>query len=535
MKKIISFSILFFLHTISCVAQYNNFWYFGTNSGLNFNTNPPTVLTNGSSPSYDYTSTMSDLSGNLLFHTDGITVWDKNNNVMPNGTGLIGNFTAGACALIVPIPCSTTKYVIFHCTEFVNPGSLSYSVVDMSLNGGLGDVIVSQKNISLGTGWTEKLCAYFDSVNGSYWVLTHKYMSADFVAFKVDATTIATTSVVSTVGSVLNCGTIGGAHDAMGQLTISQNGAMVANALTCQDKFELFQFNSTTGVLSNSITIPGTASSAWGTAFSPNNQKLYLTNIFNSGIYQYDLSTYNQSAIVNSSFAVNTPSLAGYNFGYIELGPDNKIYVPRPNTGFISVIGSPDLAGVACSFSYTGQSIGAASAKWGLSRAAYNIQSIAIPTITVAISPSVICTGQQVTITASGASTYSWSNGGNGSVHVITPSITSTYSVMGTSVGHCSATTTFSVHVDDCTGIKQQNNSLSSIHVFPNPNTGKFVVNVESDGNLIIQNALGEIIQSISLSKGVNTIDISTQANGVYFLLLRDTNGKNATCRLIKY
>src|SRR4051812_28817212 len=81
-------------------AQFNNIWYFSTGAGLNFNTSNPTVLTNGNGVSYDQTSTICDASGNLLFYTDGITVWNKLHAVMVNGSGLMGTNTAGQCALI---------------------------------------------------------------------------------------------------------------------------------------------------------------------------------------------------------------------------------------------------------------------------------------------------------------------------------------------------------------------------------------------------------------------------------------------------
>ena len=72
--------------TVSCAQQGNN-WYFGAYAGLTFNTNPPTALTNGSLLSEEGCATMSDAQGNLLFYTDGQTVYNKNHLAMPNGTG----------------------------------------------------------------------------------------------------------------------------------------------------------------------------------------------------------------------------------------------------------------------------------------------------------------------------------------------------------------------------------------------------------------------------------------------------------------
>lgn len=189
---------------------------------MNFNTIPPTPIS-GQTSNADNSSSISDASGALLFYTDGSTIWNKNNIVMPNGAGLISSATGGQCGLIVPVP-SSNKYVVFSNTEFSSPGQLHYTIVDMSLNSGLGDVVAGQKNISLGTGWTEKLCAYYNSSCNYYWVLMHRWNNNQFVALKVDAGGVTTTSVISGIGSVHNCGTYSGAHDAMGQLTISKDG-----------------------------------------------------------------------------------------------------------------------------------------------------------------------------------------------------------------------------------------------------------------------------------------------------------------------
>ena len=384
--------------------------------GLDFNTTPPTPIS-GQTNSVDNTTSISDASGALLFYSNGSTVWNKNNVIMPNGSGLTSNFSAGQCALIVPIP-SSNKYVIFSNTEFASPGQLHYTVVDMSLNSGLGDVVTSQKNISLGTGWTEKLCAYYNSNCNYYWVLMHKWNNNQFVALKVDATGVTTTSVVSNVGSVLNCGSYGAAHDAMGQLTISKDGQKVVNALTCQDKFELFDFDINTGLLSNFILIPGNGGNAWGTGFSADSKKLYVNSIFGSQIFQYDLSTYNTTAIVASKLSIYNTGTGGYNFGYMELGPDNKMYIPRPSTSFFSIINSPNNIGAAASFSYAGLSVAPYTTTHGISRIAYNI-GLGSSSGTISSSTSnsnVLCFGAStasasVIVSTPGTYSYLWSPG----------------------------------------------------------------------------------------------------------------------------
>ena len=63
-----------------------------------------------------------------------------------------------------------------------------------------------------------------------------------------------------------------------------------------------------------------------------------------------------------------------------------------------------------------------------------------------ATSHSVLCDGQTATLSASGATTYSWSTGSGGSSITVTPSVTTSYSVTGTLNG-CANTTTISQNI----------------------------------------------------------------------------------------
>ncbi|MBL7777750.1 MAG: DUF3494 domain-containing protein [Chitinophagales bacterium] len=69
-----------------------------------------------------------------------------------------------------------------------------------------------------------------------------------------------------------------------------------------------------------------------------------------------------------------------------------------------------------------------------------------------AISPSnaTICSGQQVTLTAIGGTTYSWNNGlGSGATKTVSPLSTTNYTVTVTNAANCSATATASVTVNN--------------------------------------------------------------------------------------
>ncbi|MBN8693781.1 MAG: T9SS type A sorting domain-containing protein [Bacteroidetes bacterium] len=613
MKKIVF--LLFSLLSIHSFGQFANNWQVGNGIGINFSGSTPSLTASSITGHPDNSSAISDASGNLLFYTTGVNVWNKNHVIMPNGTGLQGSYTGGQCALIVPIPCNPNRYVIFHTTLFSNPGYLSYTVVDMSLNGGLGDVVTTQKNISLGTGWTEKLCAYYNPAGNFYWLLTHKWGNDQFVAFKIDATSIATTSVVTPIGSNHTCGTLGGAHDAMGQLTISPDGSTVANALTCQDKYELFQFNLATGVLSNSIAIPGNTGNAWATAFSPNSKKLYTNTIFTGDIFQYDLTSYNASSVVSSKTNVYSTGVGGYNFGYMELAADGKIYVPRPNTNFFSVIGSPNNSAATSGFNFNGISLGSGTAQWGTSRIAYNIPtsvtvtptfsltvfsnsatcngsangsaavfaspsasylytwtpgnyttsvvnnlsagiysvhvsdgacssltttvSVTQPSpISIFIDPLQICLGNPGTLNpmVSGgtpAYTYSWSHGANTLGTVVSPSVTSNFTLYVTDANGCTSNALTTVTVDICNGINEYDKISSGILLYPNPASD--IVKIKSKttySHVIITNLIGQKIKTVYTNDGLITISDLTQ--GVYFIEVFDKNKLIGNAKLIK-
>src|SRR4051812_7310250 len=88
-------------------------WYFGDRAGLDFSTNPPTVLSNSAMHARAGCSSMSDATGNLLFYTNGDTIWNRMHQVMANGTGLFGTGDESQNSLIVKQPGNANLYYIF--------------------------------------------------------------------------------------------------------------------------------------------------------------------------------------------------------------------------------------------------------------------------------------------------------------------------------------------------------------------------------------------------------------------------------------
>ena len=140
-------ALIAFFH-VKIIAQAEaSKWYFGINAGLDFSANTPMYLEDGQLSTDEGCATISESNGNLLFYSDGITVWDKQHNIMPNGTGLTGDVSSTQSAIIVPKPGSNFIYYVFTVDDSAGPNGLRYSEVNMNLNNGNGD-ITDQKTLS---------------------------------------------------------------------------------------------------------------------------------------------------------------------------------------------------------------------------------------------------------------------------------------------------------------------------------------------------------------------------------------------------
>jgi gliding motility-associated-like protein len=351
LKRFIYFSFLFFCFS-ECMAQQANNWLFPFNNGITFNTPPPSII--GNSP-FDFESfyscaTISDNYGNLLFSSDGSRVWDKNGNIMPNGSGLFGRNGTINTALIVPFVDDSLKFYLFVSQGTIGAGSnkdtckYSYNIVDFSLNGGLGDI--STKNVIIKYQAIEKMVALPD-INGSdvWWVC--RDWTNHFYSYKITCQGFQNNNpVVSTVGFNMNNNTNLLTY---GEIKASPNGKLIA---ACnRDFFEIYQFNNATGLVYNSIKIP--ASECYGLEFSPNNKFLYITqrfvtnNIPYSSLTQYNITSYDSTSISNSLYDIY---IAPTEEGGLQLGPNGKIYQSQAAYDVISVINNPNGLGANCNF-----------------------------------------------------------------------------------------------------------------------------------------------------------------------------------------
>ena len=156
-----------------------------------------------------------------------------------------------------------------------------------------------------------------------------------------------------------------------------------------------------------------------------------------------------------------------------------------------------------------------------------------LPIVTIAVVNLTLCAGEANTLTAAGASSYSWSSGPAINPLIITPVNTTTYTVTGTDSDGCFSTEIFIQNVDACLSVPQLPGFASQLAVYPNPTKGNF--SIESDVVLLlsITNAIGQPVSDMELIAGKNKIDLSNYNNGVYFLHFKNGNATKVI-KLIK-
>ena len=337
--------------SVFCQSNYST-WYFGNGSGLSFESEKPTVLSNGNLYTDEGCSIISDSTGNLLFYTNGITVWGNDHMPIKNGMGLVGGNSSTQSALIIPKPGNKNIFFLFTVAENAGPNGLAYSTIEANstilgarkqfknnLHFVSPDLKIAPlqwqitiKNQILLTPVSEKLIAIRHENKKDYWIITHKWDAADYYAFPLTEKGIGK-PVISTIGSVHSNLSSTDNDEAIGYIQASNDGSKIASAICYrkENNIEIFDFDTKSGTLSNPIQISSNGF-AYGLCFSPNNKFLYASFFTGQdGIIQYDIDNIGKNGTYSP--AQNVFPIAqndnDYTFGAMQLGPDGKIYIAR--------------------------------------------------------------------------------------------------------------------------------------------------------------------------------------------------------------
>lgn len=344
---------------VACSAEQiratERWWYFGNRSVINFGVSGSarTLSLNPQNISVLEGSTVvTDTSGELQFYSNGQTIWNKNNQAMPNGSGLLAAPSATQTVASFPSLSRPGVYFVVHnggAFETGGSGPLRYSEVDMSLDGGLGDVTNGVKNILLDGGAntaTEGLIAVPNSDATGFWVITatgaNEVSNNNIVAHEFDGDG-PTGTIVRTPMSTPNGNTFATFNLSPDRTKLVQH---FGNFTSGSGQLRLLDINAESGAMSEIVTwdLPKTGTNGdfnYSADFSPDGRWVYATRIFGGGkLFRYDIQTHTTAQALEDN--IELVGNLGTNGGQVKRAPDGKMYVANYNATHLHVVNDPN-------------------------------------------------------------------------------------------------------------------------------------------------------------------------------------------------
>ncbi len=340
------YAFIFLLSNIVFAQKEADIWYFGQKCGLDFSTGEPKILTNSSLETDEGCSVICDKNGKLLFYTDGITVWNSEHKPMYNGQDLSGHPSSTQSGIAIAKPNDSLQYYLFttHASGLVE--GLQYSLINMSMNKGKGDIVKTEKNVRLASPVTEKLTAVKHRNGIDIWVICHMWKSDLFFAYLVTEKGVNQKPIVSKSGKIHT----GNPFNAQGYMKSNPDGSNLALALEGDDVFEIFDFDNESGKVSNPITLEIPKKSCpYGVEFSPNGSIFYGSAAATGEIYQFNLQAGSILDIQNSIYIAGKSEENKW-IGALQIANNGKIYFPIFQTTFLGVINNPNKLGYDCGY-----------------------------------------------------------------------------------------------------------------------------------------------------------------------------------------
>ncbi|MEJ5144671.1 gliding motility-associated C-terminal domain-containing protein [Sphingobacterium sp. MYb388] len=398
MKKMIRYFIVFVFLIVAADVHAqgeNNIWTFGKWYSLDFNTSPPTLkddlmLNNqlgGTQLEFIYRQSIavSNSAGQLQFFVmmrrggtapgnivtpNTPMIYDR--NIQPvQGSQMMNTLPVNGAPLVIPHPGNDKQYYIF----YVRNNGLLYSLFDMSLNNGMGNIVSGQHNILI-SGYNTVIGDRMTSVVGcnGVWLVIRNKDANGYKSFLVSRQGLNSVPVLSEAGTP----TLGD-YNSHGFLKASPNGRILATGVVKHQHItdsisgilELYDFEPCSGKLKNTRIID--TGGYIGVCFSPDNLKLYATrsvehvilNLFRGYLFQFDLSLINipaisasKTLIIQNPLAIEDIASCPHNpavLGDIRLAPDGRLYLLNyhppvcSGTGMaFHVIEQPNNVGLAC-------------------------------------------------------------------------------------------------------------------------------------------------------------------------------------------
>jgi PKD repeat protein len=345
-------------------AQFGNVWIFANSNSIDFNLGFPNSLNFTSSfNAHEGCAVLCDSLGQLLCYTNGTKIFNRFHQIISNGDSINGSIYSSQNSLFLAKPGSPKIIYLF--TTGRPPTDtlgLQYTIIDLTLNGGLGEVI--QKNVPVISTIEEKLTATRKCNGIDWWIMVKNLITRNFQAYELTNLGLNTTPVISQAADVSNYPDWepldpGGVY---GDLKFSPNGKWLLN-INSENGPELYSFNSQTGEV-DSLVYQNTFNDSinfYSGSFSKESNVFFVSASSYNPLLPYPYSSYlNCYKIQDQSGSINVENLSINNSPIgsprgLQLGPDGKVYLfyaPFPLPQFNSVI-KPIIRNYSTSSGYT--------------------------------------------------------------------------------------------------------------------------------------------------------------------------------------
>lgn len=567
MKKII---VLFGLF-LSCFAfsqGENNNWYFGNKAAVTFNTNPPSALTDSAMNAFEGVATISDSNGNLLFYTNGQTIWNRQHQEMTNGTGLSA-VPSTQQTLILPKPGSSTLYFVFTMTAADNSSTFTaYSIVDMSLGslgangqplGGVSDI--KNELILNGNGLpitlnnvSEAITAVEHEDNQSYWVLIP---NGDILyAYTLDSTGFDNgnpiTSDLNFSENFENWGHIRISPKLPYELDLAYSHLVAftrwnAGYLT----FYLYVrgFDNSTGLISDSYSLDVTASlDRYSSEFSSDGILLYAGRLVGGNLIVLNLFPITEDIEDMMRVVYN----GGGNHGYgcsLQRAIDNNIYYSISNSNYLAQIENPDSFTLS-SINFQAINLNGKKCRYGLPQLVPILNgygNLCSEFLTLSHQETLNSNIYKASNIITTMSNYSVAdskditlNAGN-AVYILPNTHIENGSIFRAMIEGCENVANKKRMAKNTKPVRRTINlddlnkkEVTDLKIYPNPVKDVInIVNTTVIDNVIITDMNGRVVKQVVLGVSEGQINISDLSQGVY-ILNATSNGKSVTEKIVK-
>ncbi|MEM8524662.1 MAG: T9SS type A sorting domain-containing protein [Bacteroidota bacterium] len=315
-----------------------------------------------------------DSLGNLLFYSNGIEIWNYQNQLMENGDSLnvdegLGWYVLTQGTLALPYPNHDSLWAFIHGTWdiFETTGDVSiavsntwYSIIDMNANDGLGKVVQKMDTLTKKPTTAGHITACKHGNGRDWWIVMLEIEDCLFSAEICDTITIKRFLLTpngieeypdfTTEGFILEGGGVGQAR-----FTSDGNQYVFSSSIGSgrPTSISIYDFDRCEGIFSNyrKVELPrlgGFDDASFGMEVSPNSRFVYLVRI--NRVEQFDLwaEDIKASKIIVAEYDGFRANFST-KFYLPQLAPDGKIYINTPSTTrYLHVINQPNEKGLAC-------------------------------------------------------------------------------------------------------------------------------------------------------------------------------------------